>query len=93
MPIAAFNMKQAAQRIENWIQNGTKTFATVTGVHGIMESQYGVGVMRIHQAAGMCVPDGMPTMLIGRLYLTFRTTLILLTIMCSYQTLVTLKNN
>lgn len=68
VPIAAVNMEEAADRIEEWIENGTRTFITVTGVHGIMESQYHEEVKRIHRSAGMCVPDGMPTVLIGKLY-------------------------
>lgn len=68
VPIAAVNMEEAADRIEEWIQNGTRTFVTVSGVHGIMESQYDEEIKRIHRAAGMCVPDGMPTVWIGKLY-------------------------
>jgi len=68
VPIATVNMHQAAAQIEEWIQNRKKTYVTVTGVHGIMESQYDERVKRIHQTAGMCVPDGMPTVWIGRLY-------------------------
>ena len=68
VPIAAVNLKEAADRIEGWIRERRKTFVTVTGVHGIMESQYDEEVRRIHNIAGMCVPDGMPTVWIGRLY-------------------------
>jgi len=58
--IAAVNIDEAAAQIEEWIRSGEKTYVTVTGVHGIMESQYEKQVKRIHRAAGMCVPDGMP---------------------------------
>ena len=68
VPIAAVNLEQAAAEIEGWIRRDQKTFITVTGVHGIMESQREEQVKRIHQAAGMCVPDGMPTVWVGRLY-------------------------
>jgi len=68
VPIAAVNLGQAADRIEGWIGNGTRTFVTVTGVHGIMESQDDEEIKRIHNAAGMCVPDGVPTVWVGRLY-------------------------
>lgn len=67
VPIAAVNLDQAAARIEQWIRNNQKAYVTVTGVHGIMESQYDQELLRIHRAAGMCVPDGMPTVWIGRL--------------------------
>ena len=68
VPIAAVNMAQAAELIEEWIQNGRKKYVAVTGVHGIMESQYTEEIKRIHQCAGMCVPDGMPTVWIGKYY-------------------------
>ena len=68
VPIAAVNIEQAATHIEEWIRNGQKEYVTVTGIHGIMESQYDEEVKRIHQAAGMCVPDGMPTVWIGKLH-------------------------
>ena len=32
----------------------------VTGVHGVMESQYNPRILDIHNAAGMVTPDGMP---------------------------------
>ena len=68
VPIAAVNIDEAAAQIEEWIRSGQKMYVTVTGVHGIMESQYEKQVKRIHQSAGMCVPDGMPTVWVGRLY-------------------------
>jgi N-acetylglucosaminyldiphosphoundecaprenol N-acetyl-beta-D-mannosaminyltransferase len=67
VPIAAVNMDQAANRIEDWIEAGLQTYITVTGVHGVMESQNDPEVRRIHTNAGMCVPDGMPTVWVGRM--------------------------
>ena len=68
VPIAAVNIDQVGDRIEDWIREGARKFVTVTGVHGIMESQYDEEMKCIHQAASMCVPDGMPTVWIGKLY-------------------------
>jgi N-acetylglucosaminyldiphosphoundecaprenol N-acetyl-beta-D-mannosaminyltransferase len=68
VPIAAINMDQAACQIEEWIRNKQNIFITVTGVHGIMESQYDEEVKEIHKKAAMCVPDGMPTVWIGKFY-------------------------
>jgi len=68
VPIAAVDMNQAVDQVETWTRNGTRTFVTVTGVHGIMESQYDEELRRIHNRAGMCVPDGMPTVWVGHLY-------------------------
>jgi N-acetylglucosaminyldiphosphoundecaprenol N-acetyl-beta-D-mannosaminyltransferase len=68
VPIAAVNIEQAISQIEKWIRKDLKTFVTVTGVHGIMEAYDDEEVKRVHRAAGMCVPDGMPTVWIGKLY-------------------------
>lgn len=68
VPIAIVNRNQSAAQIEEWIKNGHKSYVTVTGVHGIMESQYDEELKKIHRRAGMCVPDGMPTVWIGKLY-------------------------
>lgn len=68
VPIAAVNMHNVTAQIEEWIQDDKKIYITVTGVHGIMESQYNDEVKRIHQVASMCVPDGMPTVWVGKLY-------------------------
>jgi len=67
VPVAAVNIARAVQVIEQWIEEGRRTYVTVTGVHGIMESHRREEVRRVHNAAGMCVPDGMPTVWIGRL--------------------------
>jgi len=66
VPIAATHMREAVGQIERWIEDGARTYVTVTGVHGIMESQCDGELKRIHRQAGMCVPDGMPTVWIGR---------------------------
>ncbi len=68
VPIAAIDLDQAAGQIDSWIAHGARRFVTVTGVHGIMESQRSPELKKIHQAAGMCVPDGMPTVWVGKLY-------------------------
>jgi N-acetylglucosaminyldiphosphoundecaprenol N-acetyl-beta-D-mannosaminyltransferase len=67
VPLAAVNLPEAADRIETWIDEGRQTYVTVTGVHGVMESQRDPAVKRMHQKAGMCVPDGMPMVWVGRL--------------------------
>lgn len=65
VPIAAVNIQRAIDRINMWIDRGEQTYVTVTGVHGIMESQRDPALLKIHQRAGMCVPDGMPTVWLG----------------------------
>ncbi len=68
IPIAAINLNEAVEIVDSLVRNGERAFVTVTGVHGIMESQYDVEVKRAHRMAAMCVPDGMPTVWIGKLY-------------------------
>jgi len=68
VPIAAINIKDAISQILEWVHTNRKIYITVTGVHGIMESQYDGRIKNIHKEAGMCVPDGMPTVWIGKFY-------------------------
>ena len=65
--ISAVNPASAMARIERWIADGTSTYVTVTGVHGVMESLRDPELMRIHNEAGMVTPDGMPMVWISRL--------------------------
>lgn len=67
VPIAAVDRSRAADCIEAWIRERRKTFVTVTGVHGVMESQDRPDVAAAHRAAGMCVADGMPMVWVGKL--------------------------
>jgi N-acetylglucosaminyldiphosphoundecaprenol N-acetyl-beta-D-mannosaminyltransferase len=67
VPMAAIDVTRAWAEIERWVRDGAKTYVTVTGVHGIMASQDDKDLLRIHQSAGMCVPDGVPTVWIGHL--------------------------
>jgi N-acetylglucosaminyldiphosphoundecaprenol N-acetyl-beta-D-mannosaminyltransferase len=68
VPIAALDLKRAADQVEAWIAEDARTYVTVTGVHGVMESEDDPAVKTIHRRAGMCVPDGMPMVWVGRLY-------------------------
>ncbi|MBW1700408.1 MAG: WecB/TagA/CpsF family glycosyltransferase [Deltaproteobacteria bacterium] len=61
-------MEEAVAGIEENIRKDAGVFVTLTGVHGIMESQYDEQVKRIHSEAAMCLPDGMPTVWVGRVY-------------------------
>ncbi|MFH1532759.1 MAG: WecB/TagA/CpsF family glycosyltransferase [Pseudomonadota bacterium] len=65
VPIAAVDLQRAVDRINLWIDADVRTYVTVTGVHGIMESQGDSALLEIHRRAGMCVPDGMPTVWLG----------------------------
>ena len=65
--ISAINRPMALATIERWISARTRNYVTVTGVHGVMESQHDPELMRIHNDAGMVTPDGMPMVWISRL--------------------------
>lgn len=64
--ISSINMKDALATIEGWITRRESNYITVTGVHGVMESQRDEELRRIHNQAGMVTPDGMPMVWLGR---------------------------
>ena len=68
VPIAATNISEAIEQIEDWIRRGHKAYVTLTGVHGIMESQYDEKIKKYHRKADLFLPDRMPTVWIGRLF-------------------------
>jgi len=67
VPVAAVDIPTAADRIERWIREDARKYVIARDVHGIVRSQSDAGLMQAHRAAGMCVPDGMPTVVVGRL--------------------------
>jgi N-acetylglucosaminyldiphosphoundecaprenol N-acetyl-beta-D-mannosaminyltransferase len=58
--VSAINMPMALDTIEEWIARREPHYVCVTGVHGVMESQRDEALRRIHNAAGLVTPDGMP---------------------------------
>jgi N-acetylglucosaminyldiphosphoundecaprenol N-acetyl-beta-D-mannosaminyltransferase len=65
--ISAVDLARAVDTIHRWILTRRQSYVCVTGVHGVMESQSDPQLKRIHNAAGMVVPDGMPMVWISRL--------------------------
>ena len=65
--VSAINMGMALRAIEDWISRRESQYICVTGVHGVMESQRDEGLRRIHNAAGLVTPDGMPLVWLSRL--------------------------
>ncbi|MGF1456539.1 MAG: WecB/TagA/CpsF family glycosyltransferase [Alphaproteobacteria bacterium] len=47
-------------QIRTWIERDEKHFVTITGAHGIIESQRDPKLLAIHNRAGMVTADGMP---------------------------------
>jgi N-acetylglucosaminyldiphosphoundecaprenol N-acetyl-beta-D-mannosaminyltransferase len=46
---------------------GLLGYVTVTGVHGVIESQEDAALKRIHNLSFLCLPDGIPMVWMGRL--------------------------
>lgn len=67
--IAALDMTRATRHISAWIEEeGFGRYICVTGAHGVVEGTRDPQVMRIHNEADLCVPDGMPLVWLGRYY-------------------------
>jgi N-acetylglucosaminyldiphosphoundecaprenol N-acetyl-beta-D-mannosaminyltransferase len=64
--VSAIDMDQALAAITGWIARGDRQYVCVTGVHGVMESQRDPELRRIHNAAGLVTPDGMPLVWLAR---------------------------
>lgn len=58
--ISAANIPIAIAEVDRWIRQGYRSYVTVTGVHGIMESVRDQEIRRVHNGAGLVLPDGMP---------------------------------
>ena len=58
--VSAINIPIALGVIEHWIKEKDQNYVTVTGVHGVIESQRDENIRAIHNRAGMVTPDGMP---------------------------------
>jgi N-acetylglucosaminyldiphosphoundecaprenol N-acetyl-beta-D-mannosaminyltransferase len=66
--VSAINMAGALSIIDGWIAHRQHHYVCITGVHGIMESQWDEGLRRIHNNAGLVTPDGMPLVWLNRLH-------------------------
>lgn len=64
--VTAINMEQALFRAEQLLCQRRKGYVCLTGVHGIMESQGDPELRLIHNQSLLCLPDGMPTVWVGR---------------------------
>lgn len=65
--VSAITIERSCVVIDSWITQNTPNYVCVTGVHGIMESQYDSLLRDIHNNAGLVVPDGRPLSWIGML--------------------------
>lgn len=65
--ISAIDMPLAISACDDLIARGGKGYVCVTGVHGIMEAQVDAELRGILNRAFLSLPDGMPTVWVGRL--------------------------
>jgi N-acetylglucosaminyldiphosphoundecaprenol N-acetyl-beta-D-mannosaminyltransferase len=64
--VNAIDMSIAVNTVRDWIDRSDRNFVCVTGVHGVMESYRDPTLRKIHNAAGLVTPDGMPLVWLGR---------------------------
>ncbi len=65
--VGAIDLTEALDVIDGWIERGEREYVTVTGAHGVIESQSDPELRDIHNRAGLVAPDGMPLVWFGRL--------------------------
>ena len=66
--VSAVSMQQALDTIAGWVEAREPHYVCVSGVHGVMESHRDETLRRIHNAAGLVTPDGMPLAWLGRAF-------------------------
>lgn len=64
--VSSIDMGIALDTVDGWIARRESNYVTVTGVHGVMESQWDEDLRRIHNRAGLVTPDGRPLVWLGR---------------------------
>jgi N-acetylglucosaminyldiphosphoundecaprenol N-acetyl-beta-D-mannosaminyltransferase len=65
--VSAVDMAQAVSACDDLISRNGKGYVCVTGVHGVMEAQVDPSLRTILKNSFLTVPDGMPTVWVGRL--------------------------
>jgi N-acetylglucosaminyldiphosphoundecaprenol N-acetyl-beta-D-mannosaminyltransferase len=65
--VGAIDVNRACDLIGELVTSAQESYVTVTGAHGIIESQYNKDIFDAHRNASLVVPDGMPLVWLGRL--------------------------
>jgi len=65
--LSEINYELALSQIGAAIEEGRKGYVTVTGVHGVSESQEDERLREVHNASFLTTPDGMPMVWMGKL--------------------------
>lgn len=66
IPVEPLDMESAVARVNEEMQSGRNGYICLIGVHGIMEAQRDPHLAQIYAHATMMVPDGTPTVWVGR---------------------------
>jgi N-acetylglucosaminyldiphosphoundecaprenol N-acetyl-beta-D-mannosaminyltransferase len=66
VPVHATRLKDAVLLSDRFLQSGSCGYVCLTGVHGVMESRRDPRLRQILKDATLCLPDGMPTVWVGR---------------------------
>lgn len=64
--VDAVNLPLAADMLETAVETGNGGYVCVTGIHGVMEAQRNPRFKKVLDDAMLVVPDGMPTVWVGR---------------------------
>ncbi len=64
--VSVGTLDSALGQIRTWIDRDDHQFVTITGAHGVIESQRDPELLRIHNRAGMVTADGMPLVWMSR---------------------------
>jgi N-acetylglucosaminyldiphosphoundecaprenol N-acetyl-beta-D-mannosaminyltransferase len=64
--VDALDLEQALTTISNRLRNGPKGYVCAVGVHGVLEALHSDAVMDALGHAALAVPDGTPTVWVGR---------------------------
>ncbi len=64
--VSVGTLESTHAQILSWIEQDERHFVTITGAHGIIESQRDSKLLDIHNQAGMVTADGMPLVWMSR---------------------------
>lgn len=64
--ISVLNLDSAVATLRAALAGGRRGYVTITGVHGVIESQSDEALRRIHNGSLLSTPDGMPMVWLGR---------------------------
>ena len=64
--VEPLDMERAVARVREELEGRRKGYVCLIGVHGIMEAQRDPGLAQVYARASLMVPDGTPTVWVGR---------------------------